>query len=142
MAKANGQKMVDSSDLDRWHIPWTSRDDYTKIKQLANSGAPFIINLDSKKGKGGTHWTACRILTADDGKRIGFYCDPFGTALKGYPPKFLASQANWWVINPKQYQRVETQLCGYFAARFCSALKSVTLGTNEKELVRLLDAHI
>ena len=137
-AKANEQQIVTSDYLEAQGIPWASRDDLPRLAELRDSGKPFVLNLDSERGPG-THWVAARLLGS-----VGFYADPFGTALGGYPPKSLEllNSPHRWVTNPKQWQPLSSQACGYYAARFCRALDKVTERTTQRELVKLLKACI
>lgn len=83
------------------------KDEVDKLKQGC-----YILNLDDSDGQG-THW--CAFIITD---YYVLYCDSYGMP----PPQdvyqlFLKSKKDLYV-NQRQYQHVDSVLCGYFAVYF------------------------
>ena len=79
----------------------------------------YIINLNSL-GESGSHWVCCKII----GKNI-YYFDSFG----GYPVQNVmdkAAQNRMKVLySTRQYQYINSELCGWFCVAFLNLTKNV-----------------
>ena len=117
-------KLVDSSYIEKFKIPWCYREDSYKISKL---GKGFIINLDDK-GNPGSHWTAARVFNG-----TLYYADPFGTMLNGWPPSELDEPITKKVINRVSFQRPKSNFCGYYSICFALAMDCI-----DRELSRSL----
>lgn len=72
----------------------------------------YIMNLDDSKNEG-THW--CSFIITD---HYVLYCDSFGMPPpEGVYKLFLKTKKNIFV-NQRQYQHMNSILCGYFAVYF------------------------
>ena len=120
---------MSSQWLEARGMPWCFRED---SRRLAETGKPFVINLDDK-GSVGTHWVAARQI----GDTL-YYADPFGTVLSGYPPKELLLEGVKVVANSIDWQRPKTNYCGYFAYRFAKAMGALQKGSTKADLERQL----
>jgi hypothetical protein len=81
----------------------------------------------------GTHWVAARLL-----HNTLYYADPFGTLLGGYPPTELAVCAKKIITNPITFQRPTTNLCGYWAYLFATAMDAIKAPITRSEFSDLL----
>jgi hypothetical protein len=125
-------RLVDSNWLAKKEMPWCFRQD---VNKFAEGGQAFLINLDDK-GNPGTHWTAARLI-----QDVLHYADPFGSKLNGWPPAEF--DPKWpQVINPKTFQRPESQLCGYYSYLFAKALNELEEPVSQKELAKILQKAI
>lgn len=105
---------------------------------MMQSEKAFVINLGNKDSEG-THWVAAR----KTGGTL-MYADPFGTVLKGYPPKELREDPDVKrvVVNRVSWQRPSTSLCGYYSHLFTKALNDLPEDVTQKELEETLARSI
>ena len=79
----------------------------------------YIINLNSQ-GQPGSHWVCCKII----GKNI-YYFDSFG----GYPIESIMTKSKQNNMNvyysTRQYQHINSELCGWFCVAFFYLTKNV-----------------
>jgi len=129
---------VSDKYLDDHKVPWTFRQE---PKALLD-GRAYVINLGDKRGPG-THWTAGRLT-----KSALYYADPFGTVLKGWPPKEIKKLAELrgvpTVVNSVCWQQPDTALCGYYAMLFTRAMDKFpdSRVVNQKEFEAALLASV
>jgi hypothetical protein len=128
---------VSAALLERRGRPWAWREDSAQ-KMFAPPYPGLVINIGDKGGAG-THWTAGKYVP--EANQV-LYADPFGTILRGHPPSEIAEEAkrrgSRVLANGIAFQRLETDLCGWYSLLFAEALEGVHRALTLPQLEHLL----
>jgi hypothetical protein len=83
-----------------------SKDNLPKLKD----NYYYIINLQSSKDGGGTHWTCLYVIHKD----YALYLDPMGYP----PPEEIENKIDFIMWDNKPIQDIDSTACGYFCICF------------------------
>jgi hypothetical protein len=100
-------------------LRWIMNKEFAPLKGEEKREGNYIMNLDINNN-GGTHWVN---IFVDNGSKILFYMDPFGSELlNGKPPlsvKSYAKKNNLKIVTNKMtIQAINSNFCGYYSIFF------------------------